>query len=41
MRVIEIGVKTLYTSAGIEGSEWVREPVKGLKTYDAPQMPLR
>ena len=38
MSVIEIGDKTLYTSAGIEGSEWVREPVKGFKTHDAPQM---
>ena len=38
MRVVEIGIKTLYQVEGIEGSEWVREPVKGLKTYDAPQM---
>ncbi len=38
MRVVEIGIKTLYQAEGIEGSEWVREPIKGLKTYDAPQM---
>jgi hypothetical protein len=38
MSVIEIGIKTLYTSAGIEGSDWVREPVKGLKTNDVPQL---
>jgi hypothetical protein len=34
----EIGIKTLYHSEGIEASDWVREPIKGLKTYDAPQM---
>ncbi len=34
----EIGTKTLYHSEGIEASDWVREPIKGLKTYDAPQM---
>ena len=34
----EIGIKTLYQAEGREASEWVREPIKGLKTYDAPQM---
>jgi len=40
MRVVEIGIKTLYCSAseGTEASEWVREPIKELKTHDAPQM---
>lgn len=30
--------KVLYTADGREASKWVREYVKGLKTYDAPQM---
>ena len=38
MSVIEVGIKTLYQVEGIEASDWVREPVKGLKTHDAPQM---
>ena len=38
MSLVEVGTKTLYHSEGREASEWVREPIKGLKTYDAPQM---
>jgi hypothetical protein len=38
MSVIEVGIKTLYQSEGIQASEWLKEPVKGLKTYEAPQM---
>jgi len=34
----EIGIKTLYIANGREASEWVREPIKGVKTFDAPQM---
>jgi len=34
----EIGVKTIYQAEGREASEWVREPVKGVETFDAPQM---
>jgi hypothetical protein len=36
--VISLRDKTLYASDGREASTWVREPVKGLKTFDAPQM---
>ena len=33
------GVKTFYNLDNAKpASEWVREPIKGLKTYDAPQM---
>ncbi len=38
MSVKEIGIKTLYEAEGREASEWVREPIKDLKTHDAPQM---
>jgi hypothetical protein len=38
MRVVTISVKTLYFVDGKEASKWVREPVKGAKTFDAPQM---
>ena len=34
----EIGVKTLYLPDGRQASSWVREPIKGVKTFDAPQM---
>jgi len=34
----EIGIKTLYLADGREASEWVREPIKGVETLDAPQM---
>jgi len=34
----EIGVKTIYLADGREASSWVREPIKGMKTFDAPQM---
>ena len=36
--IVDVGVKDMYCSEGREASEWVRQPVKGLKTYDAPQM---
>lgn len=36
--VISLSEKHLYASDGREASVWVREPVKGLKTFDAPQM---
>ena len=36
--VISLSEKLLYTSDGREASSWVRELVKGLKTFDAPQM---
>jgi hypothetical protein len=36
--VISLGNKTLYASCGREATKWVKKPVKGLKTYDAPQM---
>jgi hypothetical protein len=33
------GIKTFYNLDGTKpASEWVREPIKGLKTYDAPQV---
>jgi hypothetical protein len=38
MSVIEIGIKTLYTSAGIEASEWVREPVRTAEKVDVPYL---
>jgi len=31
-------IKRLYNSDGREASEWVREPLTGLNTFDAPQM---
>jgi len=36
--VISLGDKILYASDGREASSWVRELVKGAKTFDAPQM---
>ena len=36
--VIETSVKPFYNSDGREASKWVREPIKGLKGVDAPQM---
>ena len=38
MKVVTIGTKALYNADGQEASAWVREPVKGLKGVDAPQM---
>jgi hypothetical protein len=38
MSVIEIGVKTLYTSAGIEASEWVRKSVRTAEKVDVPYL---
>ena len=33
------GVKSFYnTDNGFKASEWVREPIKKMKTYDCPQM---
>lgn len=32
------GIKSIYNSDGREASQWVREPIKGLKGEDAPQM---
>jgi hypothetical protein len=36
--VVTDGVKPVYNSDGREASRWVREPLKGLKGIDAPQM---
>jgi len=36
--VASIGHKDLYNADGRKASDWVREPVKGIKTTDAPQM---
>jgi hypothetical protein len=36
--VIRTGIKPFYNSDGREASKWVREPLKGLKGVDAPQM---
>jgi len=36
--VVTTGDKAVYNSDGREASEWVREPSKGLKGVDAPQM---
>lgn len=35
---ISTGTKAVYNADDREASEWVREPIKGLKTFDAPQM---
>ena len=35
--VVKTADKALYNSDGVEASEWVREPTKGLKGVDAPQ----
>lgn len=37
-QIVAVGVKDMYCSEGREASEWVRQPVKGFKTHDAPQM---
>lgn len=37
-RVVPIGTKGVYNTDGCETSEWVRKPIKGQKTFDAPQM---
>ena len=34
----EIRIKTIYLADGREASDWVREPIKGMKTFDAPQI---
>ena len=36
--VTSTGTKAVYNADDREASEWVREPTKGLKTFDAPQM---
>jgi len=36
--VVPTGTKALYNSEGRAASSWVREPTKGLKGVDAPQM---
>lgn len=36
--VVGTGCKSFYNSDGREASAWVREPIKGLKGVDAPQM---
>jgi len=36
--VAATGVKQIYNSDGQEASKWVREPIKGLKGVNAPQM---
>jgi hypothetical protein len=36
--VVTTGDKAVYNSEGREASDWVREPTKGLKGVDAPQM---
>jgi hypothetical protein len=37
-KVVQIGSKAIYNSDGREASKWVREPVRGKKGVDAPQM---
>jgi hypothetical protein len=37
--IIKIGDKFVYnTDRNLPASEWVRKPIKGIKTFDAPQM---
>jgi len=36
--IVSTGVKEMYNADGRTASEWVREPIKRLKTFDAPQM---
>jgi hypothetical protein len=36
--IVDVGMKDMYCSEGREASDWVRQPAKGLKTHDAPQM---
>lgn len=36
--VVPTGTKVVYNSDGREASDWVRDPVRGLKSADAPQM---
>lgn len=39
LEIQEIGKKTIYnTDTLIPLSKWVREPIEGMKTFDAPQM---
>ena len=35
--VQKIGDKTIYNAEGRQASKWVREPLKGMPTFDAPQ----
>ncbi len=37
-QVVKIDTKTMYCSDNQEASQWVRQEVKGLKTFDAPQL---
>jgi len=38
-KLITYGIKTLYNTDGLnQASKWVREELKGLKTFDAPQI---
>jgi hypothetical protein len=38
-KLITYGLKTLYNTDGLkQASKWVREELKGLKTFDAPQI---
>lgn len=36
--VVPAGIKAVYNSDGREASKWVREPIRGSKGVDAPQM---
>lgn len=37
--LVKVGKKSFYNTDGkLRASEWVRKPLKGLKTYDCPQM---
>jgi len=39
LEVQEIGKKTIYNTDNLfAASDWVREPLKGMKTYDSPQL---
>lgn len=39
LEIVKNGEKIIYNTDNIiPASEWVRNPIKGLKTYDAPQM---
>lgn len=38
-RIVTIAEKELYNLDGVESAaDWVRSPIKGIKTFDAPQM---
>ena len=39
LEVVKSSVKSLYNTDNVNpASKWVREPLKGMKTYDAPQL---